>query len=321
MSEVEAIHQQPPSNHHSVSEYPIDLQTTLLGQEIHTGTHGTAQGNINGFQSGGHQSIPNLPQNIFAGQQHQQQANNVNVPPAQQQISQQHHHPIHQNAAAPAYELQNTEGGASNVMLDTTNQMKHDNHIPQIINYNQQIPAAHPATHPTTQYQVSAANQNQYTMSQGNASQSAPGIVYALTQNGNQVVVDPNNMTVQPVAMQQTPNQANTHPTYVNAKQYHRIIKRREARRNLDEFYVKKRKQCREERAKAGMKRDRTDGEDSPGSDSNEGTRRQYIHESRHKHAMKRPRGPGGRFLTKDELVDHYKVHPDDDPKNYNDSS
>jgi len=299
MSEVEAIHQQPPSNHHSVSEYPSDHQATLLGHESHSETHGSTQGNINGFQSGGHQSIPNLPQNIFPGNQ---DVNNVSVQQQILQQQQQQHpiqqHPIQQNVAASAYEMQNVEGASANVILDTTNQIKHDNHIPQIINYSQQVSAVHPAT----QYQ------NQYTIPQANAPQSAPGIVYALTQNGNQIVVDPNNMTVQPVAMQQAAhNQTKTQPTYVNAKQYHRILKRREARRKLDEFYVKKRKQCREERAKDGMKRNRPDGTESPDADGNEGGRRPYIHESRHKHAMKRPRGPGGRFLTKDELVDYYK--------------
>ncbi|KAJ5591971.1 uncharacterized protein N7459_002340 [Penicillium hispanicum] len=74
-------------------------------------------------------------------------------------------------------------------------------------------------------------------------------------------------------------------PLYVNAKQFHRILKRRVARQKL------------EEQLRLTSK-----------------GRKPYLHESRHNHAMRRPRGPGGRFLTADEVAAMEKKVAEGDP-------
>lgn len=41
-----------------------------------------------------------------------------------------------------------------------------------------------------------------------------------------------------------------------------------------------------------------------------------YLHESRHKHAMRRPRGPGGRFLTAEEIAAQKIMQGEESPGN-----
>lgn len=84
-------------------------------------------------------------------------------------------------------------------------------------------------------------------------------------------------------------NALDEEPLYVNAKQYYRILKRRVARARLEEVHrLSKQRKVHPSPLFLAQTLTRT---------------KPYLHESRHQHAMRRPRGPGGRFLTAEEIA------------------
>ncbi|KIS70420.1 transcription activator HAP2 [Mycosarcoma maydis] len=86
---------------------------------------------------------------------------------------------------------------------------------------------------------------------------------------------------------------AEDEPLYVNAKQYQRILKRRATRARIEEQRKKDFLAYMQTRDKARKE----------GNGLDEDGKKPYLHESRHRHAVRRPRGPGGRFLTKAEMA------------------
>nr|XP_006813037.1 PREDICTED: nuclear transcription factor Y subunit alpha-like isoform X2 [Saccoglossus kowalevskii] len=207
---------------------------------------------------------------VQAGQQIQQVQSQTGQP---QQIIIQQQQPAQQGNQLAQYQQFITADGQTvlyqPVQATDNSQTQILQQVQQIQGNTVQIPQSVTAATPTAATTTTTTATN---------SSNVITVPVSSTSSGGMVMMVPGAGGVQ--TMQRIPlpgaELLEEEPLYVNAKQYHRILKRRQARAKLE--------------AEGKIPKER----------------KKYLHESRHKHAMNRVRGDGGRFhsLIENESAD-----------------